>query len=61
MTSKRINLPKDLERAEIEAPKAIREFEYDRAVEADFNANRQQYREIELHGVKILVKVKPKL
>jgi len=60
MNSKYVKLPKDLERAEIDAPKNIKEFEYDRAVQDDFEAHREQYREVELHGVIVKVKVKPK-
>lgn len=58
--SKYVKLPKDLERAEIDAPKHIKEFDYDRALQEDFETHREQYREVELYGVMVKVKVKPK-
>lgn len=58
--SKYVRLPKDLERAKIDAPDHLHEFAYDKAVQEDFETNREQYREVELYGVMIKVKVKPK-
>ena len=55
-----VRLPKGLKRAEI-VPKTkdhyVREFDYDNALEADFDAHRAEYTEIIMHGVPVKVKV----
>ena len=61
MISKYVKLPKDLERATCDAPKHVKEFEYDRALQDDFETRREQYREVELYGVMVKVKVQPKV
>ena len=57
---KRLQLPKGLKRAEI-VPKDResynREFDYDNALEADFDAHRAAYTEIIMYGVLVKVKV----
>lgn len=58
---KRIWLPDGLERAEIvpkSRQKPVREEDYDKALEADFDAHRAEYREVLMHGVIVKVKVK---
>ena len=58
--SKRVQLPKGLKRAEI-VPKTkdhyLREFDYDHAIDADFDAHRAEYTEIIMYGVPVKVKV----
>ena len=55
-----VRLPKGLKRAEI-VPKTkdhyVREFDYDNALEADFDAHRAEYTEIIMYGVPVKVKV----
>ena len=57
---KRIWLPEGVERAEI-VPKSkahpIREEQYDKALEQDFDAHRAEYREVLMYGVAVKVKV----
>lgn len=57
---KTVRLPKGLKRAE-SVPKSSehykREFDYDKALEADFEANRAAYIEVVMHGVPVKVKV----
>ena len=57
---KRLQLPNGLKRAEI-VPKDResynREFDYDNALEADFDAHRAEYTEIIMYGVPVKVKV----
>jgi hypothetical protein len=58
---KRIRLPKGLERAEIvhkSRDRPIREEEYDKVLETDFDAHRAEYREVLMYGVAVKVKVK---
>jgi len=58
----RIKLPKDLERATVDSiPVHAKEFEYDKCLAQDFEQNRAEYYEVELHGVPVKVKVKAKL
>ena len=56
-----VRLPKGLKRAEI-VPKSkdhyVREFDYDHAIDADFDAHRAEYTEIIMYGVPVKVKVK---
>lgn len=58
--NKRVQLPKGLKRAEI-VPKSkdhyVREFDYDHAIDADFDAHRAEYIEIIMYGVPVKVKV----
>ena len=58
--NKRVQLPKGLKRAEI-VPKTkdhyLREFDYDHAKDADFDAHRAEYTEIIMYGVPVKVKV----
>ena len=58
--SKTVKLPKGLKRAEI-VPKSkdhyVREFDYDHAIDADFDAHRAEYTEIIMYGVPVKVKV----
>ena len=58
--NKRVQLPKGLKRAEI-VPKTkdhyLREFDYDHAIDADFDAHRAEYTEIIMYGVPVKVKV----
>jgi len=58
--NKRVQLPKGLKRAEI-VPKSkdhyVREFDYDHAIDADFDAHRAEYTEIIMYGVPVKVKV----
>ena len=58
---KRIWLPEGVERAEI-VPKSkdhpIREEQYDKALEQDFDSHRAEYREVLMYGVAVKVKVK---
>ena len=58
--NKRVQLPKGLKRAEI-VPKTkdhyLREFDYDHAIDADFDAHRAEYTEIVMYGVPVKVKV----
>ena len=60
MAGKRVWLPNGLERAEI-VPKykdnPIRQEDYDKALEADFDAHRAEYREVIMYGVAVKVKV----
>ena len=55
-----VRLPKGLKRAEI-VPKTkdhyVREFDYDNALEADFDTHRAEYTEIIMYGVPVKVKV----
>ena len=55
-----VRLPKGLKRAEI-VPKTkdhyVREFDYDNALEADFEEHRAEYTEIIMYGVPVKVKV----
>ena len=55
-----VRLPKGLKRAEI-VPKSkdhyVREFDYDHAIDADFDAHRAEYTEIIMYGVPVKVKV----
>ena len=55
-----VRLPKGLKRAEI-VPKDResynREFDYDNALDADFDAHRAEYTEIIMYGVPVKVKV----
>ena len=55
-----VRLPKGLKRAEI-VPKSkdhyVREFVYDNAIDADFDAHRAEYTEIIMYGVPVKVKV----
>ena len=57
---KQVRLPKGLKRAEI-IPKTkdhyVREFDYDHAIDADFDAHRAEYTEIIMYGVPVKVKV----
>ena len=57
---KRLQLPKGLKRAEI-VPKDResynREFDYDHAIDVDFDAHRAEYTEIIMYGVPVKVKV----
>ena len=57
--NKRVQLPKGLKRAEI-VPKSkdhyVREFDYDHAIDADFDAHRAEYTEIIMYGVPVKVK-----
>lgn len=58
---KRVWLPEGLARAEIvpkSKAKPIREEDYDKALEADFDAHRAEYREVIMYGVAVKVKVK---
>ena len=61
--NKRVQLPKGLRRAEI-VPKTkdhyLREFDYDHAIDADFDAHRAEYTEIIMYGVPVKVKVTTK-
>ena len=60
MAGKRVWLPDGLERAEIvpkSKAKPIREEDYDKALEADFDAHRAEYREVIMYGVAVKVKV----
>ena len=56
----KVRLPKGLKRAEI-VPKSkdhyVREFDYDHAIDADFDAHRAEYTEINMYGVPVKVKV----
>ena len=58
--NKTVKLPKGLKRAEI-VPKSkdhyVREFDYDHAIDADFDAHRAEYTEIIMYGVPVKVKV----
>lgn len=58
-----VRLPKGLKRAEI-VPKSkdhyVREFDYDNAIDADFDAHRAEYIEIIMYGVPVKVKVTTK-
>ena len=60
---KRVQLPKDLKRVEAvprERVKYHREFDYDHAIDADFDAHRAEYTEIIMYGVPVKVKVTTK-
>ena len=58
--NKTVKLPKGLKRAEI-VPKSkdhyVREFDYDQAIDADFDQNRAGYIEVVIQGLPVLVKV----
>lgn len=59
---KRVRLPKGLKRAVvIEKSKdhPIRENDYDKVLESDFDAHRATYRTVWMYGVPVLVKVEP--
>lgn len=62
MSSKKyVKLPKDVERATVDSiPNHVREFEYDKMLEEDFQKHRAEYTEVELYGVIVKVKVKVK-
>ena len=55
-----VRLPKGLKRAEIvlkDRESYNREFDYDNALEADFDAHRAEYTEIIMYGIPVKVKV----
>ena len=57
-------LPKGYERASV-VPRTKNgphnyEFDYDKKLQEDFEAHRASYIEVEMYGVPVLVKVKPK-
>ena len=57
---KRLQLPKGLKRAEIvpkERESYNHEFDYDHAIDADFDAHRAEYTYIIMYGVPVKVKV----
>ncbi len=56
----RVRLPKGLKRATIissDREKYHREFDYDKAIDNDFDEHRAEYREILMYGVPVKVKV----
>ncbi len=57
---KTVRLPPGMKRAPIKEKhreKYIREFDYDKAIEEDFEAHRAEYIEVIMHGVPVKVKV----
>lgn len=60
MAGKRIYLPKGVKRQPVLARSnedRLAEFDYDKALQADFEENRAQYTEVMLYGVPVKVKV----
>lgn len=62
MAGKNVRLPKGLARAAVilktrKAP--LSQAEYDKALEADYEAHRAEYTEVMIHGIPVKVKVAP--
>lgn len=63
MAGKNVRLPKGLVRGtavKTSVTEQMRQDEYDKALEADFEAHRAEYITIEIMGVPVKVKVEPK-
>lgn len=54
---KRVKLPKGLVRAKILDHQGLRQEDYDKELDTDYDAHRAEYREVIMYGVPVKVKV----